>query len=427
MIFDRVTIYVKAGNGGNGCVSFRREKYVSHGGPDGGDGGRGGDVIFTIDEGKNTLLDFKYRRKFVAPNGGDGGNSKFHGKNAEDLYIPLPPGTILKDPESGRIIKDMSDADVKETGKYIFLRGGKGGFGNTHFATPTRQAPNFAKAGLKGKEMNIALELKMLADVGLVGLPSAGKSTILSMVSSAKPKIADYHFTTLSPILGVVDAKAGGFVLADIPGLIEGAHEGLGLGHEFLRHIDRCRILVNVVDASGQEGRDPLEDIETIRRELELYNPELLSRPMFLAANKIDMMSDETKERLTAYAKENDLPLFFMCAGIGEGVRELIEAVSAKLRELPPLKVYEAEMDINDIEDALPSEEIIVRNNNGVYEVEAERIINVINSINFTDRESFAYFQKILRRSGIIAALEEKGIKEGDIVSLYGVEFEYYR
>lgn len=427
MIFDRVTIYVKAGNGGNGCVSFRREKYVSHGGPDGGDGGRGGDIIFTIDEGKNTLLDFKYRRKFVAPNGGDGANSRFHGKNAEDLYIPLPPGTIIKDPDTGKIIKDMSDSDVVESGKFVFLRGGKGGFGNTHFATPTRQAPNFAKAGLKGKEMNIALELKMLADVGLVGMPSAGKSTILSMLSAAKPKIADYHFTTLSPILGVVDTKAGGFVLADIPGLIEGAHDGMGLGHEFLRHIDRCRILVNVVDASGQEGREPLDDILTIRRELELYNPELLSRPMILAANKIDMMSDETKESLQKYADDNGMPIFFLCAGIGEGVRELAEEIAVKLRELPPLKVYESEMDVNAFEDELPSEEIIVTNRNGVYEVEAERIINVINSINFTDRESFAYFQKILRKSGIIAALEEKGINEGDIVSLYGVEFEYYR
>ncbi|MBR5552806.1 MAG: Obg family GTPase CgtA, partial [Clostridia bacterium] len=229
MIFDKVTIYIKAGDGGNGCVSFHREKFVSHGGPDGGDGGKGGDVIFTIDEGKNTLLDFKYRRKFIAPNGEAGKNSKFRGKSADDLIIPLPPGTIIKDAKSGKIIKDMSDADVVSEGKFVILRGGKGGFGNMHFATPTRQTPNFAKSGIKGKEMEVSLELKMLADVGLVGMPSAGKSTILSMLSSAKPKIADYHFTTLSPILGVVEAKAGGFVLADIPGLIEGAHEGLGL------------------------------------------------------------------------------------------------------------------------------------------------------------------------------------------------------
>lgn len=427
MIFDRVTIYIKAGDGGNGAVSFHREKYVSHGGPDGGDGGRGGDIIFTIDEGKNTLLDFKYRRKFIAQNGENGKTNKFHGKNAENLEIPLPPGTLIKDPETGKIIKDMSDSDVVETGRYVMLKGGKGGFGNTHFATPTRQTPNFAKAGIKGKDMEIALELKMLADVGLVGMPSAGKSTILSMLSSAKPKIADYHFTTLSPILGVVDAKAGGFVLADIPGLIEGAHEGLGLGHEFLRHIDRCRILVNVVDASGFEGRDPLDDIATIERELEMYNPELMTRPRIIAANKIDMMSDETKEKLENYAKENGLPIFFMCAGIGEGVRELAEEIAVMLKDLPPLKVYEPEFDINEITEAIPSDEIIITRDGNVFEVEAERIINVVNSINFTDRESFSYFQKVLRNCGIFEALEEKGIEEGDIVSIYGAEFEYYR
>lgn len=427
MIFDKVTIYIKAGDGGNGCVSFHREKYVSHGGPDGGDGGRGGSIIFTVDEGKNTLLDFKYRRKFIAQNGDNGKNSKYHGKNADDLYIPLPPGTIIKDPETGKIIKDMSDSDVAESGQFVILKGGKGGFGNIHFATPTRQAPNFAKAGIKGKEMEVSLELKMLADVGLVGMPSAGKSTILSMLSAAKPKIADYHFTTLSPILGVVDAKAGGFVLADIPGLIEGAHEGLGLGHEFLRHIDRCRILVNVVDASGIEGRDPLDDIETINRELEMYNPELISRPRILAANKIDMMSDETREKLENYAKENGLPIFFMCAGIGEGVRELAEEIAVRLKELPPLKIYEAEVDITSIEDDIPSEEISITRNGNVFEVESERLINVVNSINFTDRESFAYFQKVLRNSGVFDALEQAGINEGDIVSIYGAEFEYYR
>lgn len=427
MIFDRVTIYIKAGDGGNGCVSFHREKYVSHGGPDGGDGGRGGDIIFTVDEGKNTLLDFKYRRKFIAENGQNGQNSKFRGKSAEHLYIPLPPGTIIKDPETGKIIKDMSDPDVVESGSYTILKGGKGGFGNMHFATPTRQTPNFAKAGIKGKEMEVSLELKMLADVGLVGMPSAGKSTILSMLSAAKPKIADYHFTTLSPILGVVDAKAGGFVLADIPGLIEGAHEGLGLGHEFLRHIDRCRVLVNVVDASGIEGRDPIDDIETIYKELELYNSELLSRPRIIAANKIDMMSDETKERLEEYAKKNGLEIFFMCAGIGEGVRELAEHISVMLKDLPPLKVYESELDINELNEEIPDEEIYITFENGVYEVESERLINVVNSINFNDRESFAYFQKVLKNCGVFEALEEKGIEEGDIVSIYGAEFEYFR
>ena len=427
MIFDRVTIYVKAGNGGNGCVSFRREKYVSHGGPDGGDGGRGGDIIFRVDEGKNTLLDFKYRRKFIASNGEDGKNSRFHGKNAENLIIPLPPGTLIKDPKTGKIIKDMSDSDVASSGSFTLLKGGKGGFGNTHFATPTRQTPNFAKAGIKGQEMEIALELKMLADVGLVGMPSAGKSTILSVLSSAKPKIADYHFTTLSPILGVVEAKAGGYVLADIPGLIEGAHEGLGLGHEFLRHIDRCRILVNVVDASGSEGRDPLDDIATINNELFQYNPELLKRPMIIAANKIDMMSDENKKRLQKYADEKNLEIFFMCAGIGEGVRELSEAIAARLKTLPPLKVFEPELDISDIKDELQDDEITITVSNGVFDVKAERLVNVVNSINFSDRESTAYFQKVLRRAGIFDALEKKGIKEGDTVNIYGAEFEYYK
>ncbi len=428
MIFDRVTIYIKAGDGGNGCVSFHREKYVSHGGPDGGDGGKGGDIIFTIDEGKNTLLDFKYRRKFIAPNGGAGKNGKCHGKTAEDLFIPLPPGTLIKDPETGKIIKDMSDADVVESGRFVMLKGGKGGFGNVHFATPTRQAPNFAKSGIKGKEMEIALELKMLADVGLVGMPSAGKSTILSMLSSAKPKIADYHFTTLSPILGVVDAKAGGFVLADIPGLIEGAHDGLGLGHEFLRHIDRCRILVNVVDASGMEGRDPIDDIKTIEKELEMYNPELMSRPRVIAANKIDMMSDEVKEKLTKYAEDNGLEIFFMCAGIGEGVRELAEYIAVKLKDLPPLKVYESELDLAElVSDDIPSEEIEISIKDGTYFVESERLVNVVNSINFTDRESFAYFHKVLRNAGVFAALEEAGINEGDLVNIYGAEFEYYK
>ena len=428
MFIDKVKIYIKAGNGGNGCVSFRREKYVSHGGPDGGDGGKGGDVIFVADEGKNTLLDFKYRRKFVAPNGGDGMAKKFHGPTAENIEIPVPPGTVIKDAESGRIIKDMSDADVVETGRFTILKGGKGGFGNTHFANPVRQAPNFAKAGIKGKEMEVELELKMLADAGLVGMPSAGKSTIVSMVSAAKPKIAEYHFTTLSPVLGVVDAKAGSYVLADIPGLIEGASDGEGLGHQFLRHVERCRLLVNVVDASGIEGRDPVEDILVINEELEKYSPELASRPRIIAANKIDMMSEENKEKLENFAKEQNIPIVFMCAGIGEGTEELKELISVKLRDLPPLKIYEADYVVEEETTVdLESEEITVKNVNGVYYVEAPRIVKVIESINFNDYESSSYFQKVLRNSGIIEALEEKGIKDGDTVNIYDVEFDYYK
>lgn len=428
MFIDKVKIYVKAGNGGNGAVSFRREKYVSHGGPDGGDGGHGGSIVFTIDEGSNTLLNFKYRRKFVAENGEGGAGAKFHGKNGADLEIPVPPGTILKDPETEKIIKDMSDEDVVESGRYIFLKGGKGGFGNTHFSTPTRQTPNFAKSGIKGLEREVILELKMLADAGLVGMPSAGKSTILSVVSAAKPKIADYHFTTLSPMLGVVNAKSGQFVLADLPGLIEGAHNGDGLGHQFLRHIDRCRLLINVVDASGFEGRDPVEDIIKINEELELYSPELANRPRIIAANKIDMMSDETKEKLQEFADKNGYDIVFIAAAIAHGTDELCEKIAQKLRSLPPIKVYSPEYSQADENiDIDADSEITITRENDTFYVECPRIIKVLNSINFNDRESFAYFQKILRSTGIIDALEEKGIVDGQTVNLYDVEFDYYK
>lgn len=427
MFIDKVKIYIKAGDGGNGNVSFRREKYVSHGGPDGGDGGKGGDIVFTIDEGQNTLLAFKYRRKFIAENGGKGEGARRHGKNAPDLEIPLPPGTIIKDAETGKVIKDMSDSEVVETGRYVILKGGKGGFGNVHFATPTRQTPNFAKAGLKGKDIEVELELKMLADAGLVGMPSAGKSTIVSMISAAKPKIAEYHFTTLSPVLGVVDAKAGGYVLADIPGLIEGASDGEGLGHQFLRHIERCRLIVNVVDASGIEGRDPLDDLKIINEELEKYSPKLASRPRILAANKMDMTDDDTKEKLQKYADDNNIPIVFMCAAIGEGTDELKELISRELLDLPPLTVYEPEVNLDVPIFENVDTEISIKNINGVYYVEAERIVNVINSINFNDYESMAYFQKVLRNSGVIKALEDKGIKDGDTVNIYDVEFDYYK
>ena len=426
MIMDKVKIFIKSGDGGNGCVSFRREKYVSHGGPDGGDGGKGGDVIFKVEPGKNTLLDFKYKKKFVAQNGDPGKGAKFHGRNGDDMVILVPPGTIIRDIETNKIIKDMSSPDVAETGCYTMLKGGKGGFGNVHFATPTRQTPNFAKAGIKGKERELILELKMLADAGLVGMPSAGKSTILSMVSAARPKIADYHFTTLSPNLGVVSAKSGQYVLADIPGLIEGAAEGQGLGHQFLRHIDRCRLIVNVVDASGYEGRDPVEDIKVINEELCAYNSELITRPQIIAANKMDMTSDQNKQKLEEYAKSVGCDIVFMCAAIGEGVDELKELVAKKLRELPPLKVYEAEYVPSDEED-MPSEEITITVENGTYYVDAPRIINVINSTNFNDYESVAYFQRILRSSGVIDKLEQAGIKEGDTVDIYGAEFDFYK
>ena len=428
MFIDKVKIYVRSGNGGNGAVSFRREKYVSHGGPDGGDGGHGGNIVFTVDEGNNTLLNFKYRRKFVAENGEGGGGAKFHGKNGADLEIPVPPGTVLKDPETEKVIKDMSDEDVVESGRFVFLKGGKGGFGNTHFSTPTRQTPNFAKSGIKGQEREVVLELKMLADAGLVGMPSAGKSTILSVVSAAKPKIADYHFTTLAPMLGVVNAKGGQFVLADLPGLIEGAHNGDGLGHQFLRHIDRCRLLINVVDASGFEGRDPVDDIRKINEELKLYSQELASRPRIIAANKIDMMSDETKERLEEFAKEQGCEIVFIAAAIAHGTDELCEMIAKKLRELPPIKIYTPEyIPEEESVDIDADSEITVTRENDVFYVECPRIVKVLDSINFNDRESFAYFQKVLRSSGIIQALEDKGIVDGQTVSLYDIEFDYYK
>lgn len=428
MFIDKVKIYVKAGNGGNGAVSFRREKYVSHGGPAGGDGGHGGSVVFTIDEGNNTLLNFKYRRKFVAENGDGGSGAKFHGKNGADLEIPVPAGTVIKDPVTEKVIKDMSDEDVLENGRFVLLKGGKGGFGNTHFATPTRQAPNFAKAGIKGKEMEVVLELKMLADAGLVGMPSAGKSTILSVVSAAKPKIADYHFTTLAPMLGVVNAKAGQFVLADLPGLIEGAHNGDGLGHQFLRHVDRCRLIINVVDASGFEGRDPVEDIIKINKELELYSPELASRPRIIAANKIDMMSDETRAKLESFAKEQGCEIIFIAAAIAHGTDELCEMIAKKLKDLPPIRIYTPEYaPVDEFEKDEAEAEITITRENDIFHVECPRIIKVLDSINFNDRESFAYFQKILRSSGIIDALENKGITDGQTVELYGVEFDYYK
>ena len=312
MFIDKTEIYVKAGNGGNGCVAFHREKYVAEGGHSGGDGGHGGNVVFEVDTGENTLLPFRYKHKFVARNGEDGKPEKFHGKTADDLIIKVPQGTLIRDADSGKLLYDMG-----EDGRFIAAKGGRGGFGNVHFATPTRQIPRFAKGGTTGEERRLILELKMLADVGLIGFPNVGKSTLLSMVSAAKPKIANYHFTTLSPILGVVKVDTSSFVMADIPGLIEGASEGAGLGHDFLRHVDRCRLLVHVVDAAGTEGRDPVDDIEKINRELTGWSEELSSRPQIIVANKCDVgVPDENRERLEEYARENGIEIFFISAVI---------------------------------------------------------------------------------------------------------------
>lgn len=425
MIIDKVQIYVKAGNGGNGCVSFRREKYVSHGGPDGGDGGNGGNIILEIDEGENTLLRYKYHRKFTAENGQDGMKSKFHGKTADDLILKVPPGTVVRDAASGRIIKDMSDC-----GSFVLCRGGKGGWGNRHFSTPTRQIPRFAKNGIKGEEKEVILELKMLADVGFVGLPNIGKSLLLSKISSAKPKIANYEFTTLSPNLGVVDAgDENSFVAADIPGIIEGAADGAGLGHEFLRHIDRCRLIVHLVDISGMSGRDPIEDIKLINSELALYSEELASRPQIIAANKIDLLEDETDlSGFEAFVKEMGYDLIYISALTEKNVKPLVKKIAEKLKALPPITVYEPDYvpELENLEDK-NDRSIVIRNVNGVYEVEAEWLYRLMGTINFDDYESLMYFQKILKNSGVFDKLEEFGVKDGDTVSMYDFEFDFVK
>ncbi len=426
MFIDRIKIYVKAGDGGNGAISFRREKYVSHGGPDGGDGGNGGNIIFRINEGMNTLLSFRYKRKFIAPNGANGAGAKFHGARGEDIIIDVPAGTLIKDAESGRILKDMSDCD-----EFICCRGGKGGFGNRHFATPTRQVPNFAKNGTKGEERELQLELKMLADVGLVGFPSVGKSSILAAISSARPKIAEYHFTTLEPNLGVVslDGEGKGFVAADIPGLIEGAADGAGLGHEFLRHVDRCRLLLHVVDIARTEERDPVEDIIKINTELERYSPELASRPQIIVANKCDSLDPEFTdiEAFESFVKSNGWELIYVSAATGENMKAMVRLVAERLRELPPLKIYESEPD-EEISEVKPDVSgTIIKRENDTYVVEGEWLYDLMGRINFDDYESLNYFGKMLQNSGLYTMLEEKGCKDGDTVSIYGFEFDYVK
>ena len=436
MFLDKVEIYIKAGNGGNGRVSFHREKYVPQGGPDGGDGGKGGDIIFKIDEGKNTLLDFKYRRKFVAENGENGKAGKMFGKSAENIYISVPPGTLIRDAKTGRIIKDMSDC-----GEFTAARGGKGGWGNRHFATASRQAPNFAKNGLPGEEQKLVLELKMLADVGLIGYPNVGKSSILNIVSMARPKIANYHFTTLSPNLGVVSVDRDfGFVMADIPGLIEGASDGLGLGHDFLRHIERCRLLVHVVDIAASEGRDPINDIDNINHELGQYSPELIDRPQIIAANKIDLLEQgadfvgdavPSVPEFEEYAESLGCEVIYISAATGAGIDKLIEQIVKMYPELPPLKIYESEIIEEEAEVSNDKREINITKEKGVYIVEGEWLFKVVNSVNFDDRESVMYFQRVLNRSAgrsggsVIDKLREAGVKEGDTVSIYEVEFDF--
>ena len=424
MFIDKIQIYIKAGDGGNGAISFRREKYVAQGGPDGGDGGHGGNIVFRIDEGSNTLLAFRYKRKFIAGNGGNGKGAKFHGATADDLVIMVPRGTLIKDANTGRIIKDMSDDE-----DFICCKGGRGGWGNKHFATPTRQVPNFAKNGTKGEEKEVILELKMLADVGIIGYPSVGKSSILARISAAKPKIADYHFTTLSPNLGVVSTGGeSGFIAADIPGLIEGAADGAGLGHAFLRHIDRCRLLWHVVDISCFEGRDPIEDIIKINTELERYSPALAMREQIIVANKVDALDEELVDikAFEEYVKENGWTLMYVSAATGEGLPELIKYSADVLRELPPMIIYEAEY---EPEDAYVGggKETTIRKEDGVFIVEGDWLFNLMGQINFSDYESLNYFQRILYRSGVFEELEKHGCVDGDTVSIYDFEFDFVK
>ena len=420
--YDHVKIYVKAGNGGNGCISFHREKYISHGGPDGGDGGNGGNIVLVIEKGKNTLLDFRNRKKYVAANGGDGMKSKFHGANAPDLIIPVPEGTVVKDAKTGKIIKDMSCCEP-----FVLCKGGRGGWGNRHFATPTRQAPRFAKTGREGEEREVLLELKMLADVGFVGLPSVGKSTLLSVISAARPKIAAYHFTTLSPMLGVVSVGEGkGFVAADIPGLIEGASEGLGLGFDFLRHVDRCRLLVHVVDISASEGRDPTDDLITINTELEKYSADLASRPQIIAANKCDILDRELVDvvKFEKFCADHGYEIVYISAATGEGITELLHKVYDKVQMLPPVTVYEPEYEEEAAGELIPTD-ITARKEDGVWFVEGAWLRRLMEGINLDDRESMNYFDRTLRQNGIYDKMRELGIADGDVVDLYDLEFDF--
>ena len=425
MFIDSIKIHLKAGNGGNGAVSFRREKYVAAGGPDGGDGGNGGDVIFRVDPGANTLLAFRYKRKFAAMPGENGKGEKFHGKSGESLIIPLPAGTLIREPDTGRIIHDMS-----EGGDFVICRGGRGGWGNRHFATPTRQIPRFAKSGTAGEEREVLLELKMIADVGLIGFPNVGKSSILSRLSAARPKIANYPFTTLSPNLGVVSegGEGHGFVLADIPGLIEGAADGAGLGHAFLRHVDRCRLLLHVVDISGSEGRDPCEDLKKIDSELKRYSEVLASRPQIVVANKCDAITgqEENVARFREYVASLGREICFVSAVSGEGLPGLVKAVSARLAELPGTAVYAPEVSEEERTTRGAGERVTtVRQENRTFFVEGEWLRNLLGQVNFDDRESVAFFQRILAKEGVIDLLRQKGIEEGDFVNIYDFEFEF--
>lgn len=426
MFADRARIIIKSGKGGDGHVSFRREKFVPNGGPDGGDGGKGGDIIFEVDEGLNTLTDYRHRRKFAAQAGEEGGKKNCHGKNGADLILKVPEGTVIKDAESGKVIADMSGDNKRQ----IILTGGRGGLGNQHYATSTMQAPKYAQPGGESIEIEVQLELKVIADVGLVGFPNVGKSTFLSRVTNAKPKIANYHFTTLNPNLGVVDLDGNGFVIADIPGLIEGASEGIGLGHEFLRHIERTKVIIHMVDGASVEGRDPLKDIKAINKELEAYDPAILDKPQVIAANKMDVCmegSEEIIEKLRKEFEPKGIEVFSISAVSGQGVKELLYHVQELLKTCPEeVTVYEPEFD-----PALRffSEEpfTVEVNEEGEYVVEGPRIEKMLGYTNIDSEKGFLFFQRFLKEQGILKQLEELGIEEGDTVRMYGLMFDYYK
>ncbi len=427
MFADRAKIIIKSGKGGDGHISFRREKYVPDGGPDGGDGGKGGDIIFEVDDGLNTLTDFRHRRKFAAEPGEEGGKRNCHGKNGDDLILKVPEGTVIKDAESGKVIADMSGDNRRQ----VILQGGKGGQGNQHFATSKMQAPRYAQPGGDAIEIEVLLELKVIADVGLVGFPNVGKSTFLSRVTNAKPKIANYHFTTLNPNLGVVDIDGmDGFVIADIPGLIEGASEGIGLGHEFLRHIERTKVIIHIVDGASVEGRDPLSDIRAINKELEAYDPEILKKPQVIAANKMDLRTEETEEVIAALKAEFEsqgIKVFPISAVTGENVKELLYHVKKLLDTCPKeVKVYEPEFDpaLRFFEEEPYTVEI---NEDGEFVIEGPKIEKMLGYTNIESEKGFLFFQRFLKEQGILKELEDKGIEEGDTVRMYNLVFDYYK
>ena len=421
MFVDIAKIKIKAGNGGDGAVTFHREKYVASGGPDGGDGGKGGDIIFEVDDNLATLADFRYKRKYTAPDGKRGDGGRRRGKNGENLVIKSPRGTIIREAESNAVMADMS-----EKTSFVAAKGGRGGWGNTHFKTPTRQTPRFAKSGTPGEEWEVILELKLLADVGLLGFPNVGKSTFISVVSEAKPIIADYPFTTIPPVLGVVTMGEGeSFVVADIPGLIEGASDGVGLGHEFLRHVERCRMLLHIIDAAGSEGRDPIEDFEKINAELEKFDPELSKLPQIVAANKIDMADDAQIEHLREYFTSRGYEFYTMCAPIQEGTAEVINAVAKRLKTLPPIKRYEAQEIPVEMFERQKDTGFTVREEDGVFIVEAPWLLKILQRTDMDDYESLQYFQRVLHSSGILDKLESMGIQQGDTVEIYDLEFDY--